>query len=132
MTLLADKHRRHLVCTSAQDPNDPAIKTAFISGPCNVHPQRRMSCLRCKCRCCRLKRECIAAPERLSADPALPLPAPLLEVSRHLAGLPFEAEPDYAFLQRCLADLAALPPLPQVRAICSQGVLETAGSGHGG
>lgn len=51
----------------------------------------------------RLKRECLADPSKLSSS--MLLPAALARVSHHLAGLSFEADPDYALLLQCLDDL---------------------------
>lgn len=53
----------------------------------------------------RLKRECLADPSKLASS--MPLPAALARASNHLAGLSFEADPDYARLRQCLDDLAA-------------------------
>jgi hypothetical protein len=53
----------------------------------------------------RLKRECMEAPEQLAANGHLP-PA-LLRISNHLAGLAFEAAPDYGLLRDCLQEMAS-------------------------
>jgi len=54
----------------------------------------------------RVKRECMAMPARLAGE-GPPLPAPLVHISEHLAGLDFGSDPDYALLRGCLDSLAA-------------------------
>lgn len=54
----------------------------------------------------RLKRECMEAPEQLAAGRLLP--GPLLRISNHLAGLAFEAAPDYGLLRDCLQEMASM------------------------
>ena len=61
-----------------------------------------------------MKRECMLAPEKLAAEGAA-LPAPLVQISEHLAGLAFEGDPDYQLLRGCLERLAACPAAEQAR-----------------
>lgn len=62
-----------------------------------------------------MKRECMVIPEKLAAEGAA-LPAPLVHISEHLAGLAFEGEPDYQLLRGCLERLAACQAAVQARA----------------